>query len=134
MRILRAMAAPVMILLLSVVLLYDRLKTEVLIQADPSSSALDLGKSYGPVLVATYSDAWIAASKAFEDGKSVAEAQEVLQSTWKEERIKAFRARIQSRMSLILPEGTEPSTPEQRSQVVKFWRNFAIGLKGGASR
>ena len=134
MRILRAMAAPVFILLLSTVLLYDRLKSDVLAETDPTSNAVALGKSYGPVLLTTYADGWIAAAKALENGKTVAEAQDVLQSTWKEERIKAFRARIQPQMGLLLSEGTEPASLDQRSQVSKFWRNFATGLKEGASR
>ena len=134
MRILRAMAAPVFVLLLSTVLLYDRLKTDVVAQADPSAGVVALGKSYGPVLLTAYADGWIAAANALEQGKTVAEAQDLLQSTWKQERIKAFRARVQPQMELVLAEGTEPASSAQRSQVAKFWRNFAAGLKQGASR
>ena len=134
MRILRALAAPVFIVLLSTILLYDRLKTDFVAEADPSAGASVLGKSYGPVLLTTYADGWIAAANALEQGKSVAEAQEILQSTWKAERIKAFRARVQPQMGAVLSEGTEPASPAQRALVVRFWRNFAAGLKQGAGR
>ena len=134
MRILKWLGAPTMVLLLSLVLLYDRIKTEVCFQAVPSVSAVELGRSYGPTLVASYADAWLAAANALEEGKTVEEAQAVLQSTWKQSRIKAFREGVQPRMSLILAEGAEPATSQQRAEVVKFWRDFSVGLKGGSGQ
>jgi hypothetical protein len=94
----------------------------------PTVSGQALGRAYAPLLLASYSDAWLAAAKALEEGKPVAEAQKTLQDTWKEARVKAFTNHVASSFALILPEGAEPATPEQRTEVVKLWRDFARGL------
>jgi hypothetical protein len=66
-----------------------------------------------------------------EQGKTVTEAQSALQTTWQEARIKAFTTRIAPEFSKVLPEGQEPTNPADRAEVVKLWRDFAAGLKGG---
>jgi hypothetical protein len=90
-----------------------------------------LGKAYAPVLAETYADAWIAAAEAIEQGRSVAEAQQVLQKTWTDARVEAFRAQIQPAFSRVLPEGTEPADEVSRTNVAAFWRAFARGLRAG---
>jgi hypothetical protein len=87
-----------------------------------------LGKAYAPLLLVSYSEAWLAAARVLEEGKPVADAQQTLQETWKEARVKAFTNHVGSSFALILPEGAEPTTPEKRAEVVKLWRDFARGL------
>jgi hypothetical protein len=94
----------------------------------PTVSGQALGRAYAPLLLASYSDAWLAAAQALEEGKPVAEAQKTLQETWKDARVKAFTNHVGSSFARVLPEGAEPTTPEQRAEVVKLWRDFARGL------
>lgn len=101
----------------------------------PSSQAVDglaIGRSYAPVLVRTYADAWDSAARAIEDGKPVAEAQKTLQETWKAARVKAFRDEVEPAFARTLPAGTEPTDAAARSRVAALWRSFAEGLKQGA--
>jgi hypothetical protein len=98
--------------------------------AVPAVSGQALGAVYAPMLVASYSDAWMAAARTLEEGKPVALAQQTLQETWKGARAKAFTEHVTPSFSLVLPEGTEPATDQQRAQVVALWRGFARGLKG----
>jgi hypothetical protein len=90
-----------------------------------------LGRAYAPTVVASLSDAWDAAADALGQGKSLTEAQEILQQTWQELRAKAFVATVANDFAKVLPEGTEPSDDVQRAEVVTLWRAFARGLKGG---
>jgi hypothetical protein len=132
MKTLKEILTPVAILILAAVVLFDRLVPPH-VPAPAPVPAVDgrvLGKAYAPVLLSTYSDAWLAAARTLEEGKPVAEAQKTLQDTWKDARIKAFTDHVASSFALILPEGAEPSTPEKRAQVVEIWRDFARGLKG----
>jgi hypothetical protein len=99
--------------------------------APPASAAEVLGRSYASTLAATYADGWLAAARAIEDGETIAEAQTKLQAAWQESRTAAFRRDVVPAFSAVLPEGTEPETPEQRARVVSLWRDFAKGLKGG---
>lgn len=131
MRALKDFLTPLAIFALAGVLLYDRLAPRNDTPVDPTVNGAALGRAYGPVLVATYADAWIAAASTLDEGKSIAEAQKVLQDTWKDGRVKAFKADVQPGFALVLPEGTEPSDPAKRSQVSDLWRAFARGLKGG---
>jgi hypothetical protein len=94
----------------------------------PTVNGQALGRAYAPMLLASYSDAWLAAAKALEEGKPVAEAQKALQEAWKDARVKAFTNHVGSSFARVLPEGAEPTTPEQRAEVVKLWRDFARGL------
>jgi hypothetical protein len=97
----------------------------------PAADAATLGKSYVPTLGATYGEAWQAASKAVAEGKSVADAQKVLQDTWRESRERAFAARVAPAFARVLPEGAEPATPEKRAEVARMFSDFGAGLKGG---
>jgi hypothetical protein len=94
----------------------------------PTVNGQALGRAYAPLLLASYSDAWLAAARALEEGKPVAEAQKTLQETWKDARVKAFTNHVGSSFARVLPEGVEPTTPERRAEVVKLWRDFARGL------
>jgi hypothetical protein len=97
----------------------------------PAADAATLGRAYVPTLGATYGEAWQAASKAVAEGKSVADAREVLQDTWRESRERAFAAKVAPAFSRVLPEGAEPATPEKRAEVARMFHDFGAGLKGG---
>ena len=90
-----------------------------------------LGRAYATTIATTCADAWGAAADAIEAGKTVAEAQAVLQWTWREARVHAFNARVAPAFEAVLPEGAEPKDKAQRAAVVALWRAFARGLKGG---
>jgi hypothetical protein len=96
----------------------------------PAVTGNVLGKTYAPLLLASYSDAWLAAAQTLEKGNSVAEAQKTLQETWKAARVKSFTDHVAPSFGLIIAEGAEPSTPKKRAQVVALWRDFARGLRG----
>jgi hypothetical protein len=131
MKTLKEILTPASILILAGVVLFDHLAPYRVPAPAPVIDGVVLGKAYAPVLLSTYGDAWQAAAKTLEEGKPVAEAQKTLQETWKDARVKAFKTHVASSFALVLPEGTEPTTPEKRSQVVKLWRTFAQGLKDG---
>jgi hypothetical protein len=133
MKTFKAYLAPVSISLLAVVMMFDHL-APLRFHTPAPAPAVDgvvLGRAYAPILRSTYGEAWLVAAKTLEEGKTVAEAQKALQDTWKVARVKAFTDHVASSFALVLPEGTEPSTPEKRAQVVKLWRAFAQGLKAG---
>jgi hypothetical protein len=117
--------------ILAAVAVYDHLAPRRAAVPVPAVDGVALGKAYAPALAATYGDAWMAAAQALEDGKPVAEAQKALQETWKDGRVKAFTNQVAPGFARVLPEGTEPSSPQQRAQVVALWRAFAQGLKRG---
>jgi hypothetical protein len=123
-------ATPVALLILAGVVLFDHFALLALPRPEPAINAQALGRSYAPSLVAGYADAWLAAAKALEDGRSVAEAQGTLQESWKDARVKAFREEVAPVFALVLPEGTEPADAAKRAQVALLWRSFAKGLKG----
>ena len=133
MKTLKDALTPLAILILSATILYDHFSTRNVPGPTPTPTVngTALGKKYAPVLVSTYADAWLAAAKVVEDGKPIAEAQKTLQESWKEARVKAFTDEVGPTFAVVLPEGTEPSSPERRAQVVELWRTFAKGLKGG---
>ncbi len=127
----RDLVTPLLVLLMGGVIAYDHFVTR-----DPADrpSLVDgkaLGRSYAPLAASTLAEGWSAAADAIDQGKSVAEAQAVLQATWKEARVKAFAAKVSPGMGVVLPEGTEPNDPVKRAEVAKLWRDFAAGLKGG---
>jgi hypothetical protein len=122
---------PAAILLMAGVMLYDHLKSPAPPAPNPAINGEALGRAYSKVLTSSYSDAWLAAAKALEDGKTIADAQKVLQDAWKDSRVKAFRAEVQPGFAVILPEGTEPTNAAKRSEVAGLWRAFAQGLKAG---
>ena len=109
----------------------DRLTNDHAAAASPRViNAAALGKSYRFMLATTYADGWVAAAKALEDGKTIQEAQQMLQDTWKKSRNETFRTQLRPSFTKILPEGTEPASAEQRTRVATFWRSFAAGLRG----
>jgi hypothetical protein len=121
---------PLTVFVLAGVVIHDH------VGGDPSSprstvNGKALGRSYAPIVASNLGDAWLAAASAMEQGKTVTEAQSALQTTWQEARIKAFTTRIAPEFSKVLPEGQEPTNPADRAEVVKLWRDFAAGLKGG---
>jgi hypothetical protein len=141
MKMWRSILTPVSMLILAVALFVDHriprpvpapapVPTPVVVPV-PTVNGQVLGRAYAPLLLASYSDAWLAAARTLEAGKSVAEAEKTLQDTCKNARVRAFTEHVAPSFGLILPEGSEPSTPEKRAQVVELWREFALGLKGG---
>jgi hypothetical protein len=90
-----------------------------------------LGKAYARSVVASLSESWNAAADTLAQGKSMAEAQETLQQTWQELRVKDFVAGVAPDFAQVLAEGSEPRDDAQRAEVVALWRAFARGLKGG---
>lgn len=126
---------PMLLLVLVATSLYDRIAPRPAPAPSPAPTpavnGAALGKAYGPALLSTYADAWLAAAQAVEDGKAIAEAQKALQDSWKDARARAFTAQVSPGFALVLPEGTEPSSPDKRAQVAELWRSFAKGLKGG---
>ncbi len=122
---------PLALVVMSGVMLHDHLSPQVVPAPAPAVNGVTLGRTYAPVLLAGYADAWVAAAKALDEGKSVSDAQKALQDTWKDARIKAFRQEVMPGFAVVLPEGTEPTDPVKRSQVADLWRSFAKGLKGG---
>jgi hypothetical protein len=90
-----------------------------------------LGRTYAPAVVSTLSDAWIAAADALAQGKTVTEAQTILQDKWKADRGAAFTAKVSPGFARVLTEATEPKDAAQRAEVVALWKSFASGLKGG---
>ena len=123
---------PLSILTLAGVLLFTHLHAPP--AAAPHDHAINgvaLGKAYAPTLAGTYADAWVAAARALEEGKAVADAQKAMQDTWQAERIAAFKKDVEPGFSLVLPAGTEPTDAARRAEVVRLWRDFAKGLKGG---
>ncbi len=135
MKTIKEFLMPLALVLLAGVVLYDHIFARPVSAPHPSPPATvngsTLGKAFAPILLATYSDAWLAAARTLEAGKPVAEAQTALQSTWKDERVKAFTDHVSPSFTQVLPEGTEPTTPEKRAEVVRLWRAFAQGLKAG---
>jgi hypothetical protein len=131
MKFVKEYLTPIAMLVMSGVLLYDHFSPRPTTPVNPTVNGVALGSAYAPVLVAGYADAWAAAAKAIEDGKPVTEAQKVLQETWKDARVKAFKADVQPSFAIVLPEGTEPTDAAKRSQVADLWRSFAKGLRGG---
>jgi hypothetical protein len=93
--------------------------------------AASLGRAYVPILGATYGEAWQAAGKAVADGGTIADAQKVVQDTWRDARERAFAAKVTPAFARVLPEGAEPATPEKRAEVARMFHDFGAGLKGG---
>ncbi len=131
MRILKEWLTPMALVVMSAVMLHDHFSPRVSPTPESTVNGATLGRAYAPVLLSTYADAWVAAAKTLEEGKSVSEAQKTLQDTWKDARVQAFKGDVLPGFSLVLPEGTEPSEATKRTQVAELWRAFAKGLKGG---
>jgi hypothetical protein len=132
MKTFKEILTPLTVLIFTVVAFIDhRLQRPVPAPSPaPAVNGQVLGRAYGPLLLSSYGDAWLAAAQTLEEGKSVAEAEKTLQETWKGARVKAFANHVAPSFGLVLSEGAEPSTPEKRAQVVELWRDFAHGLRG----
>ena len=90
-----------------------------------------LGRNYAVAVTTTLSDAWTAAADAVAQGKTITEAQKILQDKWKADRTAVFTAKVAPTFVSVLPEASEPKDDAQRAAVVTLWRSFARGLKGG---
>ncbi|GAC1475463.1 MAG: hypothetical protein NVSMB9_28070 [Isosphaeraceae bacterium] len=122
-----------MILILCLLLFCDRLGQRTVPPPTPTVKGEALGRAYSTWLLSTYADSWLVAAKALEEGHSVAEAQQILQSSWNESRTQAFRSQVQPAFSVFLSEEKEPLDPAQRARVVSLWRSFATGLRASHS-
>lgn len=128
---LREYLTPLCVVALAAVVAYDHLAAP---RSPAAPAALDgraLGHSFAATVAPDLAVGWAAAADAIEQNKPMADAQAALQSAWQAARIKSFSARVAPGFALVLPEGTEPTDPAKRAEVVKLWRDFAAGLKGG---
>jgi hypothetical protein len=96
----------------------------------PTVDAATTGRQFVPILGSTYGDAWLAAADAMEQGKSVPEAQKILQDKWKDARTKEFLAKVKPVFEAVMPEGEDPGDPAKRKAIAELWRDFGRGLKG----
>jgi hypothetical protein len=90
-----------------------------------------LGRDYAPALVAVYSDAYEAAAALLEKGATMKQVQDSFVASWQKARVAKFEALVEPSFLRVLPEGTEPRDAAHRAAVVKLYRDFARGLKGG---
>ena len=129
---LRDVFTPVLVLMLGGVVAYDHF-----VPHEPAvvpAAAVDgkaLGRQFAGSVATAFGDAWVAAADTLEQGKSISDAQATLQTKWQDGRTKAFTTLVAPEFSKILGEGAEPTDAAQRAAVVKLWRDFAAGLKGG---
>jgi len=126
----RDVLTPVAVLLIGGLVAYDHLAGREP-AAGPAVNGRAVGRAFAPTMAPRFGDAWLAAADALEKGKTVAEAQATLQATWQESRAKAFAAVVAPEFRKVMPEGSEPTDPARRAEVIKLWRDFASGLKGG---
>jgi hypothetical protein len=122
---------PLAVLVLAGVVIYDHFDAGATPAPQATVNGKALGRSFAPTVASNLGDAWLAAAATLEQGKTVIEAQSALQTAWQDARIKAFSAKVAPEFSKVLPEGQEPTNPAARAEVVKLWRDFAAGLKGG---
>jgi hypothetical protein len=122
---------PLVVLMIGGVVAYDHLPPRSSTAAPAAVDGKALGRAYAPMVAASLSEGWLAAADALEQGKAVPEAQAALHSAWQAARTRAFSARVVPEFSRVLPEGAEPTDPVTRAEVVRLWRDFASGLKGG---
>lgn len=122
---------PLVVLALAGVVAHDHLTSGVKPSPLATVNGKALGRSYAPTVVANLGDAWLAAAHALEQGKTVTEAQQGFQQSWQAARVASFGTKIAPEFAKVLPEGQEPTDPTKRAAVVKLWRDFANGLKGG---
>jgi hypothetical protein len=122
---------PLAVLLLAGVVVHDHFQADGPSGNQPTVNGKALGRSFAPTIASNLGDAWLAAADALEQGKTVTEAQSALQLAWQAARVKSFSTKVAPEFIKVLPEGQEPNTPAARAEVVKLWRDFAAGLKGG---
>lgn len=122
---------PALVLLLGGVMAYDHLAPKDVAVAPTGVNGKALGHKFAGSVAASFGDAWESAAETLAAGKSIAEAQATMQTTWQEGRAKAFATVVAPEFSKVLGEGSEPADAAQRASVVQLWRDFATGLKGG---
>ena len=127
----QSILTPLAVLLMAGVLVHDHLQGVGPNVPSVVVNGRGLGRSYAPQVASSLGDAWLAAADAIERGQSMTEAQAALQKAWQDSRVRAFSAGVAPEFSRVLPEGQEPTDPVLRARVVKLWRDFAAGLKGG---
>ena len=126
---LRDYLTPLMVLAIGAVVAYDHFVPREAPEVESINGAT-LGKKFARTMAPTFADGWLAAANALEQGKSMADAQAALQTTWQTARSQSFAQQVGPEFSRVLPEGAEPTDPTQRAAVVRLWRDFARGLKG----
>ncbi len=127
----RDFLTPMILLALAGVVAYDHLSPREPAVASPVVNGKTLGRKFAGTVASSFGDAWLSAANTLEQGKTVADAQAAMQASWQEGRAKAFSAQVAPEFSKVLGEGAEPTDPTKRAEVVKLWRDFATGLKGG---
>ncbi len=127
----QSILTPLALLLLAGVVVHDHFESVAPSGPRTTVNGKALGRSFAPTVASNLGDAWLAAADAIEQGKTISEAQAALQLAWQDARIKSFTAKVAPEFMKVLPEGQEPTNPAERAEVVKLWRDFAAGLKGG---
>lgn len=127
----QAFLTPLALVLLAAMVVHDHIAPAVPSDNQPAINGKALGRSFAPILATNLGDAWLAGADALEQGKTVTEAQAALQLAWQAARSKSFMAKVAPEFRKVLAEGQEPTNPAERATVVKLWREFAAGLKGG---
>jgi hypothetical protein len=128
---LQTILTPLAVIILAGVVAYDHVSGDHSSDSRSVVNGKALGRSFAPIVATNLGDAWLAAADALEQGKSIPEAQAALQAAWQDARIKSFAAKIAPEFIKVLPEGHDPTNLALRADVVKLWRDFATGLKGG---
>lgn len=127
---LREILMPLCVIAVMVIFAYDHFYPRQAV----GPAAVDgkaLARSYAASLAPDLAVGWAAAADALDRGKTVAESQAALQAAWQAARIASFSGKVGPAFAAVLPEGAEPTDPARRAEVVKLWRDFAAGLKGG---
>ena len=118
---------PLSILILSGAIVYDGTPTRLGQAARPAVNGETLGRTYAPILVADYAEAWFAAARVIEEGKSVSKAQTALQDTWKAARIQSFRGK---RLARILPRASRGDRADQPGEACAGRGPLAVVRQG----
>ncbi len=127
----RDFLTPTLLLILGGVVVYDHLVPRESLVVPSAVNGKALGRKFAGTVAASFGDAWSSAADVLEQGKPMADAQAAMQAMWQDGRAKAFSTQVAPEFSKVLGEGAEPTEPGKRAEVVKLWRDFASGLKGG---
>ena len=127
----QSVLTPLAVVVLAGVVAYDHLAPRGPAVPQSIVNGKALGRAFAPSVSSSLGDAWLAAADELEQGKGMSDAQTALQAAWQDARTKAFAAKVAPEFSKVLAEGSEPTDPAKRAEVVKLWRDFAAGLKGG---
>ena len=127
----RDFLTPFLVLIMAGVVVYDHSLLGERTGAQANVNGKSLGRRFAASLGSSFGDAWLAGADALDQGKSMGDAQAAMQANWQAGRGKAFATQVAPEFAKVLDEGAEPTDPTQRAAVVKLWRDFAAGLKGG---